>query len=310
MNKLNDVKTEYLKLLQVSGKSKNTIDAYERDLRQFIIFIEDTFGTEITLKDIDKRMIRDFLRELSSNNGNVNRSISRKVTTLKGFFKFALKRGIITNNPTITMKNPKFEKKVPKFFSKEDMELMLSLPDLTSKFGVRNKAILELFYSSGLRISEMVILTLEKIDFQRNVVKVLGKGDKTRMVPIGSKAKEAMENYLAIRHRFESKFSGDVLFLSKSGKQLDRLELSDILKQYIMFVGQQKGYSPHSLRHTFATHMLSNGADLRAIQEMLGHANLSTTEIYTHVTMNDLTKTVNLLHPLSRANKKDEDKDK
>lgn len=296
---------EYLDYLKALGKSINTIEAYRRDITQFVDFLIDKYENNITIQEIDRHIIRDFMGYLYESLGNSNRSISRKLTALKGFFKYCVAHNYLSENPALTMKNPKYENKIPQFFSENDMELLLSLPDLSSKFGVRNLAILELFYSSGLRISELISLTLTSIDFQQKTVKVHGKGDKTRLVPIGSKAIEAVQNYLSIRGTFSSKFSGDILFLSKSGKPLNRLELADILSQYLKIVGQKKGFSPHTLRHTFATHMLSNGADLRAIQEMLGHANLSTTEIYTHVTMKDLTKTINNLHPRSKRDKKD-----
>lgn len=300
---LQEIIDEYLKNLKALGKSINTSEAYQRDLYQFLDFLYERYDNKIPIQEIDRHIIRDFMGYLYEKLGNSNRSISRKLTALKEMFKYAVLHKYINANPTLTMKKPKYEKKTPQFFSEKDMDLLLSLPDLSSKFGVRNLAILELFYSSGLRISEMIILTLTSIDFEKKVISVLGKGNKSRLVPIGNVAIEAVQNYLTIRGKFLSKFSEDTLFLSKSGRPLTRKELAVILGQYLRIVGQKRGYSPHTLRHTFATHMLSNGADLRAIQEMLGHANLSTTEIYTHVTMKDLTKTVNDLHP--RSKKKD-----
>lgn len=297
---------EYLSYLKVLGKTLNTREAYERDLLQFFAYINDKYESELSLTDVDRYIIRDFMGYLSESLGNGNRTISRKLTSLKGFFNYAIKQNWISDNPTLTMKNPKFEKKIPLFFSEKDIELLLSLPDLSSKFGVRNLAILELFYSSGLRISELTILTTESIDFNRKIIKVHGKGDKTRLIPVGTKAIEAIQNYLTIRDSFHSKYSENILFLSKSGRPLDRFELTAILSQYINLVGQRKGFSPHTLRHTFATHMLSNGSDILAIQKMLGHANLSSTEIYTHVSMKDLTNTVNLLHPRSKPKKEKE----
>lgn len=277
--------------------------AYRRDLIQFVKFIEGFFEKDIDIKAINKLIIRDFLRELSEKYGNGNRTISRKVASVKGLFRYLHKTQVIETNPTLVMKTPKYEKKVPKFFSKEDMEHLLALPNLSSKFGVRNRAILELIYSSGLRISEVTNLTIDSVDLIKGTVKVRGKGDKIRLVPVGSKAIEAIKEYLLLKEKFNSKYSGDILFISKSGKPFKRRELALILSRYILQIGQQKGYSVHTLRHSFATNMLSNGADLRAIQEMLGHANLSTTEIYTHVTLDDLTKVVNKLHPRSNPDK-------
>lgn len=301
---VDEIIEEYLKYLKALGKSTNTLEAYRRDLTQFTDFLKEKYDNNMAIQDIDRHIIRDFMGYLSDSLENSNRSISRKLTALKGIFKYSVSHKCISENPTLTMKNPKYEKKIPQFFSEKDMELMLSLPDLSSKFGVRNLAILELFYSSGLRISELIILTLSSIDFSQKIVRVLGKGDKTRLVPIGSKACEAIQSYLAIRQSFVSKYSESFLFLSKSGRPITRKELATILSQYLNIVGQKRGYSPHSLRHTFATHMLSNGADLRAIQEMLGHANLSTTAVYTHVSMKDLTNTVNNLHPRGKKEEK------
>lgn len=304
---IHEIVEDYLLYIKALGKSSNTIEAYRRDLSQFTDFLIEKYN-HILIQDIDRHVIRDFMGYLNDSLENENRSISRKLSALKGIFKYAVHQKYITSNPALLIKKPKIEKTIPQFFSEKDMELLLSLPDLSSKFGVRNLAVLELFYSSGLRISELIILTLTSIDYDQKIVRVLGKGSKTRLVPIGNKAIEAIQNYLSIRVSFASEFSGNILFLSKSGRPLSRLELSSILSQYLKIVGQKKGFSPHTLRHTFATHMLSNGADLRAIQEMLGHANLSTTEIYTHVTMKDLTNTVNLLHPRGNKDKDDPDK--
>jgi site-specific recombinase XerD len=180
------------------------------------------------------------------------------------------------------------------------METLLQIPDLDNKFGVRNRAILELIYSSGLRISEVANCKISQLDLSEKLIRVKGKGNKERLVPLGKMAIRALKNYQKIRFEFESKYSGEVLFLSKSGKQLSANELRAILERYINLVAKTKGYSPHSIRHSFATHLLANGADLRAVQEMLGHSNLSTTEIYTHLSLTDLKAVYKQAHPRSK----------
>ena len=180
---------------------------------------------------------------------------------------------------------------------------MLYIPDLSSKFGIRNRAILELIYSSGLRISEIAGCKIGQIDLGEKLIRVIGKGNKERIVPISSKAKIAIRNYSKSREQFKSRFSDDSFFLSKSGKPLSSNEIREILSRYLNLVAKTKGYSPHTIRHSFATHLLARGADLRAVQEMLGHTNLSTTEIYTHLTLKDLKKVYEQAHP--RSDKKD-----
>ena len=185
------------------------------------------------------------------------------------------------------------------------MELLLQIPETDNVFGIRNKAMLELLYSSGLRAAELASLRMQDVELKRGLVKVTGKGNKQRIVPVGQKAVDAIRNYLAVREELRSEHSGDVLFLSKSGRALDSRQIYRLLQAYIRLVANDKGFSPHTLRHSFATHLLAGGADLRAIQEMLGHSNLSTTEVYTHVTMEEVMKQYQKAHP--RA--KDEDKD-
>jgi len=177
------------------------------------------------------------------------------------------------------------------------MEELLNIPDLSSKFGIRNRAILELIYSSGLRISEISTCKMGQIDLDEKIIKIIGKGNKERIVPISSKAKISLRNYENIRDKFTSRFSGESYFLSKSGRPLSPNEVREILSRYLNLVAKTKGYSPHSIRHSFATHLLARGADLRAVQEMLGHSNLSTTEIYTHLTLKDLKKVYERTHP-------------
>ncbi len=295
--------TQFEKYITSKGLSLNTRTAYKKDLLQLREFLTKYFETaEIDIKSISKLYLRDYLRELSFK-GRTNRTLARKATTIKNFFKFCEQENLISKNPAANLQIPKFEKKLPKHFTEKEMEDLLSIPDLSSKFGIRNKAILELIYSSGLRISEVAICRLQDLDLTEKIIKLMGKGNKQRIVPVGKKAISALKKYLKIRSQFISKFSDHSLFLSKSGRPLSANELREILERYIMLVAKTKGYSPHSIRHSFATHLLEHGADLRAVQEMLGHSNLSTTEIYTHLSMKDLKKSYEQAHP--RSKKKD-----
>ncbi len=290
----------FIRHLTARGLSKHTIAAYGKDLEQFEDFLGHFFEDgKPVLDKIDRRMIRGFLHEMSETDHS-NRTLARKTTTIRSFFKFCIANGYIADNPTTGMPTPKFGKKLPKFFSEEQIRKLLELPDLSSKFGVRNRAILELLYSCGMRISEIASATISQVDLRREMIRIIGKGNKERIVPIGQWATATIRSYLKIRPRFQSKESGDTLFLSKSGRPLTTDELREILDRYIMLVAETKGYSPHSIRHSFATHLLSHGADLKAVQEMLGHSNLSTTEIYTHLTIEDLQKEYMQAHPRSK----------
>ncbi len=290
---------QYFSYLRLEGKSEHTITGYRLDLEQFYNYILPFFENgQIVIHDIQIIQIRDFLRHLHDK-PDCNRSLARKMAALKSFFQYCKTHDLITANPMDKLKRPKFEKKLPKFFSEDEMELLLSIPDLENPIGVRNRAILELIYSSGLRIGEIVTLRLIDIDQRRKLVKVTGKGDKQRLVPIGVKALQWIETYLSVRSSFDPDHSRDLLFLTYTGKPFDFKQMNTILQRYISLIAQQKGFSPHSIRHSFATHMLARGADLRAIQEMLGHSNLSTTEIYTHVTLEDIKDAYHKGHPRS-----------
>ncbi|MBC8385586.1 MAG: tyrosine recombinase [Candidatus Cloacimonetes bacterium] len=299
--------TQYIRTLMSKGHSAHTIKAYESDLLQLEEFLNKYFEDgEIKIKEISRLFLRDFMRHLSSNNRS-NRTLSRKATTIKNFFKYCTLNKIVDIDPAEKLKIPKFEKYLPKHFTEIEIDELMNIPDLTTKFGVRNKAILELLYSSGLRISEVADCLLHQIDLSEKLIRIIGKGNKERIVPVGKKAITSIRNYMMIRNQFFSNKPGEKkvnnLFLSKSGKPLSPDELREILDRYIILIAKTKGYSPHSIRHSFATHLLSNGADLRAVQEMLGHSNLSTTELYTHLSLNDLKKVYEQAHP--RSKKKD-----
>jgi len=293
----------FIRLQTSRGLSPHTIRAYRSDLQQFQDFISKYFETdEIPINKIQRLFIRDYLRMLSQQQ-RANRTLARKSTALKKFFAYCLRAELIHKNPAQNLSTPKFEKKLPNQFTEAEMQSLLNIPDLSSKFGIRNRAIMELIYSSGLRISEISGCRINNINFTTRIIKVLGKGNKERLIPVSNSACQYLTMYLDIRLKFESEFSVDYFFLSKSGRQLSADELRAILDRYINLVAKTKGYSPHSIRHSFATHLLTHGANLRAVQEMLGHSNLSTTELYTHLSVKDLQQAYVQAHP--RSKKKD-----
>jgi site-specific recombinase XerD len=299
---------DFIKEQRSRDLSTNTIIAYQKDLIQLYDFLGKYFPVEVELSKITRQFLRDFLRELSANDRS-NRTLARKTTTIKAFFQYCERKKIIAENPARDLRIPKFEKQLPKHFSEKEMEDLLSIPDLSSKFGIRNKAILELIYSCGMRISEAADCRMNQIDLNARLIRIIGKGQKERIIPFGRIAAKALKNYLEIRDQFKSIKSENFLFLSKSGKQLKVNVLREILDHYILLIAKTKGYSPHSIRHSFATHLLAGGADLRAVQEMLGHSNLSTTETYTHLSLRDLKKAYKQAHPRNRENEKPSEQD-
>ena len=275
--------TSYKTYLQSKNSSQNTIDSYFYDLNQFYEYINDD---TINIKDITAGNIRSFLVELVKRQ-LTNRSISRKVTSLKMFFAFLYIHDYIETNPMKKIKNPKFSRKLPNFFTNTEIDKLCELPDTNTPTGIRDKTILELFYSSGLRISELTNLKFSDVDLNKNLVKVIGKGRKKRIIPVTNTAINWIKKYIKIRtpNTKEGNYSefripnSEFLF----SPPLTRFKVYEIIKNYIKKLNLYKGYSPHTIRHSFATHLLKNGADLFAIKEMLGHANIATTEIYTHI---------------------------
>lgn len=281
--------------------SKHTIRAYQSDLFQFAEYCKRFFKDEkIVVADITKTMFRDFLQFLSEK-GDSNRTLARKVISIKGFFKYLYTEKIIPKNPTIDIKNPKFEKNTATFLTEKEMEFVLNIPDQENILGIRNKAILELLYSSGIRISELAGLKIANVNLKKGLIKVMGKRRKTRIIPIGSYAQESLQNYLKIRPALiQPKTKSEMkkmLFISKNGIPLSADELRYIIDKYLKVIEKSKRYSPHTIRHSFATHLLDRGADLRSVQELLGHSSLSSTEIYTHTSVKRLKEVYKRAHP-------------
>lgn len=296
--------SRYIQYLRSRGSSEHTIDAYQRDLKQFSVFMVKYYPDgRIDLGEIKRLFLRDFLRWLS-NEGRSNRTLARKATTLKNFFAFCLRQKLIDEDPSQHLKIPRYEKKLPRHFTEKEMTKLLEIPDQTSKFGIRNKAMLEVMYSCGLRISEVASLKTKDIDFTNRLLKVMGKRSKERIIPFGKSCRKAMKRYQNWRGEFSPAADEERFFVSKSGIELLPSEIRAILKRYLDMIAQSSGYTPHSIRHAFATHLLEHGADLRGVQEMLGHENLSTTELYTHLSLEEVKKVYQQAHPRSDEKKK------
>jgi len=227
-------------------------------------------------------------------------TIARKLATLRSFYKFLVKRNQISSNPVIAVRTPKQEKKLPRFLEYEEVKRLLETPPMDSWLGARDRAILETLYSTGIRVSELVALNMDDIDFLGEVVHVRGKGKKERIAPIGSSALQVIQHYMEFRNKraqSNSNFDSRVLFVNKHGRRLSTRSVRRKMDKYLKMAGLDPSISPHTLRHSFATHMLNNGADLRSVQELLGHQSLSTTQVYTHLTTRKLKEVYQNAHP-------------
>ena len=279
--------------------SSHTITSYANDLTQYCSFLQNEFPELIQDPGtVDLSVIRAFLGVLLEN-GVAKKSVIRKLSTLRSFYKFLVRKKIVASNPTLNIITPKVEKKLPQFVDKESMERILSLPDSTTLNGARDAAILELFYGSGIRLSELIGLRVSDVNMHNRTIKVTGKGDKQRIIPCTTKAQEAIKKYVTIRkeHYPHIHTSSTALFTDDKGKALNPQRVYTIVNSYLREVAEIRQKSPHVLRHSFATHLLDNGADILAVKELLGHESLSTTQLYTHVTVDRLKKIYQQAHP-------------
>ncbi len=289
---------EFIKYIKLERRySDNTIEAYQNDLRQFELFLKEYFHTDsVNWPLIDKRIIRGYLGWLSMQNLR-KISIARKLASIKSYFKFLTRHDYLEINPTLTTRTPKFEKRLPEFLSIEHMETLMEMPEEDSFEGIRDRAMLELFYAAGIRRAELIDLKLSDLMLDQNLIKVTGKGDKQRVIPISGYARDKLEKLLKIRIRY-AHADVDNIFILKSGKKMYPMIVHRNISKYLGKVSEIKKKSPHVLRHTFATHLMNQGADIRAVKDLLGHANLSTTQIYTHVSEKDFRKFNNPLDDL------------
>tara|TARA_R110000868_G_scaffold119328_1_gene316109 strand:- start:968 stop:1879 length:912 start_codon:yes stop_codon:yes gene_type:complete len=278
------------------GLSKNSISNYVLDVEKLILFLESHQIVETPI-NIDKSTVQQFIYELAK---NVNpRSQARVISGLKSFFNYLVFEDYRQDNPMELIESPKVGRKLPDTLSEEEINALIGAIDLSKPEGERNRAILETLYGCGLRVSELLDLKLSDLYFEEDFIKVTGKGDKQRFVPISEINKKYINIYRKeIRiHMTIKKGAEDVLFLNRRGNKLTRAMIFTIIKQLAQEIGLHKSISPHTFRHSFATHLLQNGADLRAIQQMLGHESITTTEVYMHVDRTHLAEVMNKYHP-------------
>jgi integrase/recombinase XerD len=290
-----DLVREYLSYLRVEkGLSVNSIEAYERDLKKLSAWAEKN---GFDLEKVTRNDLREWLIDLSK--GDLSESSKRRlVSSIRGFYKFLMIDGHVKSSPAEDIVAPQKGFYLPKFLNQTEIEMLLAQPDIDTESGLRDRAILELMYSSGLRVSEVVNLLLREVDLDNGVLTCTGKGSKTRRVPIGSSAVEWLRKYLALRRKQEN-IEIQNLFVSPGGNRLTRQLIHSFVRAYGNSCGLE-GVSPHTLRHSFATHLVQNRADIRSVQQMLGHADISTTQIYTHITDAHLKTAYENFHPRSK----------
>lgn len=280
---------KFIRYLQIEKNySEHTILNYKLDLDDFRKFLG---GPEPDLGKVDYLVLRKYLAILKEKN-LANRTVNRRLSALRSFFKFLTREGLVKANPISSLSSPKQEKHLPLFLTEDEVAKLIDSVVPDDERGLRDRAILETFYSTGIRISELAGLTKDDIDFIGGIVKVMGKGKKERIVPIGDKAMIALRSYFD-----KQKKQTQSVFLNKNGKSITTRGIRNIVGKYIRLAGLKHGVSPHTLRHSYATHLLNRGADLRSVQELLGHANLSTTQIYTHLTTEKLKNVYDKAHP-------------
>ncbi|HEX8367330.1 MAG TPA: site-specific tyrosine recombinase XerD [Pyrinomonadaceae bacterium] len=293
-----DLVREYLSYLQVEkGLAKNSLSSYARDLAKLKTWSEKN---NFDIINLSRQDLREFLRDLSRENLSPN-SVGRIISALRGFYKFLQFDRHIAKNPAEDLDAPQKGFYLPKFLNRAEIEELLVVPDVSGEIGLRNRAILETMYAAGLRVSEVCSLQLGDIELDAGILTCTGKGGKTRKVPIGKSAVEWLKSYLVLRRRKEN-IEIQNLFVSSLGNPLSRQDVFKMVKECGEKIGRED-ISPHTLRHSFATHLMQNRADVRSVQQMLGHADISTTQIYTHMTDSHLRKTYEQFHP--RAKNKD-----
>ncbi len=295
---MQDLFNKYINYLVAErNASPYTVRNYTADLLDFFRYLRTKKVS--SLDAVDKHIIRNYLGELVKLDF-VKASIARKLSAIRSFYRYLLREKLVASSP-VSATSPKLDKRLPSFLSPEEINRLLSAPDLSTPQGQRDSALMELLYASGLRVSELVNLNLGQIDLEGREIRVLGKGSKERMVLMGEPAAAALANYLEKgRPKLLSEKSRSAVFLNRYGQRLLARRVQRILEKYTAVCGIDKRVHPHMLRHTFATHMLDGGADLRVVQELLGHASLSSTQIYTHITKSQARKEYLAAHPLAR----------
>lgn len=285
-------------LLAQRGLSPRTVEAYGQDLESFFLFEEELAQSGGRASCPDEQEIFLYLAWLRAK-GNTGRTLARRLSALRAFFAFVVEEGGLKANPALLLENPKLPQHLPEVLSREEMKKLLALPDMDEKSGRRDRCMLELLYAAGLRVSELCNLSVADLDLQRGLVRVFGKGAKERLVPLHDMIQDLLGDYL---RSWRPLFSpgGNQLFVNRSGRALSRQYIWKVVKKYALLAGIRRAVSPHTFRHSFATHLLEGGADLRAVQLLLGHADISATEIYTHVQAERLRGVHHQFHPRSQ----------
>jgi len=295
---MTDALKDYLHFLQVERQlAKNTLTSYERDLK---LYIHDLSKRQqlTSLNEVERIQILAHLQILKTS-GMSSRTMARHISSIRSFHQFLLRERISTTDPTVHLEMPQLEKTLPKILSIEEIEELLATPDTTKPQGLRDKAMLEVLYASGMRISECISLSLEDVHITMGFVRCFGKGGKERIIPLGRTAIAACDEYLREGRPklIKANHRTDVIFINQRGKPLTRQGVWKLMKEHAAKATIKNEITPHTLRHSFATHLIENGADLRAVQEMLGHADISTTQIYTHVSKTRLKEVYKQFHP-------------
>ncbi|GAE36861.1 site-specific tyrosine recombinase XerD [Halalkalibacter akibai] len=288
---------EFLHYIQVErGLANNTIESYKRDLMQYDLYVKKVENID-NLKRIDRQTIVHYLYFLKEQ-GRAETTIARTIAAIRAFHQFALRERLTDQDPSVHLDIPKRTKRLPKVLSMQEVEALLEAPTGNEPISIRNRAMLETLYATGMRVSELINLTMTDTHLSMGFVRCIGKGNKERIIPLGGEASRTIQKYLEDgRLSLMKKQRHDMLFVNHHGKPLSRQGFWKILKQLAEKANIQKPLTPHTLRHSFATHLLENGADLRAVQEMLGHVDISTTQIYTHVTKARMKDVYAQFHP-------------
>ena len=298
MNEFQYAIEDYIHFIQVERQlSDNTLASYRRDLETYVNFLQEVEAMS-DFRKVERTIILRHLEQLRMQ-GKTSRTVARHISSIRSFHQFLLREKRAETDPTVHLEMPTIEQKLPNILSIEEIEALLMAPNRSKPQGVRDVAMLELLYGSGMRISELIALDLSDIHLTMGFVRVFGKGGKERIIPLGKSALSALNHYLnSARGQLQGKYpKTDAFFINQRGKRLTRQGCWKLMKEHALKAGIQHELTPHTLRHSFATHLVENGADLRAVQEMLGHADISTTQIYTHISKTRLSEVYKQFHP-------------
>ncbi len=296
---MNDAIQRYLRFLKVERNASDyTIKSYREDLLVWAQYLSDLFGGQPSLSQISAVDLRGYVGALTDA-GYASSSVARKLASMRSFFKFAQREGLVSNNPAKPLRNPRRDRKLPHFLTTREVAKLLSAPNTTDPLGNRDRSIFETIYSAGLRVSELVGMNDEDLDLDDGLVRIRGKGKRERLGPLGSYALDSIRGWLSIRQLSGSQKPGGraPVFTNRFGKRLTTRSVARMLEKYLLQTGLNTKTSPHTLRHSFATHLLDGGADIRSVQELLGHKSIVTTQIYTHVSTAGLKQAYEKAHP-------------